>query len=112
MSLVGWSARSERSGPAVGAGGSPNRLIPSAAVVIRPGEGLAGHERSPVIAGCSPRMSCRIRRRVRRPEGRSGDQHELPGAAPAGPPVVHTVTSPGVAGTPTWTALPADLWWT
>src|SRR5258707_856812 len=34
--------------------------------------------------GCSPRMSCRIRRRVRRPGGRSGDQHELLGAGGAG----------------------------
>ncbi len=87
----GWTAPGQRPG----ASGSPNRLILSAAVVIRPGEGLAGHERSPVIAGCSPRISCRIRRRVRRPERRRGDQHELPGAAPAGAPVVHTVTSSG-----------------
>src|SRR5258708_32043300 len=28
MNSVGWSARSDRSGPAAGAGGSPNRLLP------------------------------------------------------------------------------------
>jgi hypothetical protein len=88
-------ARLGCSRPAAGSEWFTEPLDPLSRSSHAPRRGLAGHERSPVIAGCSPRISCRIRRRVRRPGRRRGDQHELPGAAPAGAPVVHTVTSSG-----------------
>src|ERR1022692_3752844 len=54
MNQVGRQARLGLfSGQRSGASGSPSRLIPSAAVVMRPGERLAGHERSQVIDGRS-----------------------------------------------------------
>jgi len=82
---------------------STERLILSAAVVIRSGERHARHERSPVIAGSSPRISCRTP-----PTGAAslGPDRSMSSRSHARRnPVVHTVISPEGGGTPSSTVL-------
>jgi len=96
MNPVGWSPWADRPGREGGRSAPPNRLILSAAVVIRSGERHARHERSPVIAGSSPRISCRIP-----PTGAAslGPDRSMSSRSHARRiPVVHTVISPEGGG--------------